>query len=37
MAQISITKLSEIKKAKRFDAEYFKPEYLERMKKLEKK
>lgn len=29
MPQISKIKLSDIKKAKRFDAEYFKPEYLE--------
>ncbi len=28
MAQISIVKLKDIKQAKRFDAEYFKPEYL---------
>ena len=36
MPQISIIKLSDIKKAGRFDAEYFKPEYLEIEKKLEK-
>ena len=29
MVQISIVKLSDIQKAQRFDAEYFKPEYLE--------
>ena len=36
MAQISLIKKSEIEKAKRFDSEYFKPEYLEIEKKLEK-
>ena len=36
MSQISIIKKSEIEKAKRFDAEYFKPEYLEIEKRLEK-
>ena len=36
MAQISIIKKTEIVEAKRFDAEYFKPEYLEIEKKLEK-
>ncbi len=34
MPQISIVKLSDIQKAKRFDAEYFKPEYLEIERKL---
>ena len=36
MALISIIKKSDVDKAKRFDAEYFKPEYLEIEKKLEK-
>ena len=35
MPQISIIKKSDIDKAKRFDAEYFKPEYLEIENKLE--
>ena len=35
MSQISIIKKSEIEEAKRFDAEYFKPEYLEIEKKLD--
>ncbi len=34
MPQISIVKLSDVQKAKRFDAEYFKPEYLEIERKL---
>ena len=36
MAQISIIQKSDITKAGRFDAEYFKPEYLEIEKKIEK-
>jgi len=36
MAQISIIKKSDISEARRFDAEYFKPEYLEMDKKLSK-
>ncbi|TRZ81433.1 hypothetical protein D4R86_02530 [bacterium] len=35
MPQISIIKKSDIQEARRFDAEYFKPEYLEIEKKLE--
>ena len=34
MAQISIIKYSDIREAHRFDAEFFKPEYLEIEKKL---
>ena len=34
MPQISIVKLSDVQKAKRFDSEYFKPEYLEIERKL---
>jgi len=34
MSQISIIKKSEVQKARRFDAEFFKPEYLEIEKKL---
>jgi len=36
MAQISIVKYSDIKEARRFDAEYFKPEYLETLKVIKK-
>lgn len=36
MAQISIIKYKDILEARRFDAEYFKPEYLEIEKKLKK-
>ena len=37
MSQISIIKASSIREAKRFDSEYFKPEYLKFEKKLESK
>ena len=36
MSQISIVKLSEVEKDGRFDAEFYKPEYLEVEKNLKK-
>ena len=36
MAQVSIINRSDIKKAQRFDAEYFKPEFLEIEKEISK-
>ncbi|MCC6026309.1 MAG: hypothetical protein LM575_04995 [Caldimicrobium sp.] len=37
MAVFSIVKLSELEGAKRIDAEYYKPEYLELLSRLRKK